>query len=181
MQLDPLAPTPVADGANAFSKLPSELQPLLGPGYLPTLSEEFSRASHEGPYDRALSTGRVLLALYAVLYPLNYPQIGMNATSLPSRLSGFELSLIRDARSRAREDGLECNNSCRTIRGISKLWRHQTVGGCREALPSYRHARARSLRSGGRRGRTTGGASHHAVFARGVTASHSSEFEGTRR
>lgn len=65
-------------GADAFSNLPSELHPLLGEGYLPTLSEEFSRASHasEGPYDRALAAGRVVLALYAVLYPQNYPQIG---------------------------------------------------------------------------------------------------------
>ncbi|EKM49538.1 uncharacterized protein PHACADRAFT_214100 [Phanerochaete carnosa HHB-10118-sp] len=82
LQLDPSAPPPVSMGADAFSSLPSELHPLLGEGYLPTLSEEFSRASHEGPYDRAVAAGRVLLALYAVLYPQNYPQTGMHALEL---------------------------------------------------------------------------------------------------
>lgn len=85
LQLDPLGPPAVNKGADAYSKLPPELLPLLGQGYLPTLSEAFSKASHEGSYDRALSTGRVLLALYVVLYPENYPQIGMNTIPLPSR------------------------------------------------------------------------------------------------
>lgn len=77
LQLDPSAPPPTAAQAqDVFGSFPQELHPLLSEGYLPTLSEEFSRSSHEGNYDRALSSGRTLLALYAVLYPHNYPQIG---------------------------------------------------------------------------------------------------------
>ncbi|GJE99629.1 SET domain-containing protein [Phanerochaete sordida] len=82
LQLDPSAPPPVSTGADAFSSLPRAVLPLLGAGYLPALSERFSQASHEGPYDQALPIGRVLLALYAVLYPPNYPQIGLHALEL---------------------------------------------------------------------------------------------------
>lgn len=82
LQLDPSAPPPVNTGANAFNSLPRELLPLLNADYLPMLSEVFSRTSHEGPYDQALSVGRVLLALYTVLYPCNYPQIGLHALEL---------------------------------------------------------------------------------------------------
>lgn len=50
--------------------------PFLNPSYLPNLSETFSKASHEGHYDTAVSAGHTLLALYLVLYPPNYPQTG---------------------------------------------------------------------------------------------------------
>ena len=44
--------------------------------YLSTLSEAFSKASHEGQYDLALDSGLTLLAVYIMIYPANYPQIG---------------------------------------------------------------------------------------------------------
>lgn len=56
--------------------LPRNLYPCLNSSYLPDLSEKFSQASHEGKYEVALPAGRALLALYTVLYPDNYPQIG---------------------------------------------------------------------------------------------------------
>ncbi|KAI0086472.1 hypothetical protein BDY19DRAFT_345051 [Irpex rosettiformis] len=62
--------------------LPDRLYPVLHADYLPGLAEEFSRASHEGEYDRALASGRTLLALYFVLYPPYYPQIGMHALEI---------------------------------------------------------------------------------------------------
>lgn len=64
------------DIGDARLSLPEQLYPLLHADYLPALSEEFSRASHEGQCDRALTFGKTLLALYFVLYPPYYPQIG---------------------------------------------------------------------------------------------------------
>lgn len=64
------------DIGDARLSLPEQLYPLLHADYLPALSEEFSRTSHEGQCDRALTFGKTLLALYFVLYPPYYPQIG---------------------------------------------------------------------------------------------------------
>ena len=55
---------------------PQALHPVLQEPYLADLSERFSRASHEGQAVVALETGLTLLALYALIYPENYPQIG---------------------------------------------------------------------------------------------------------
>ena len=66
----------VLDGDNFRHTLPEELHPLLNPEYLPSLSETFSRASHEGDIKKALSSGKTLLAFYILLYPKNYPQTG---------------------------------------------------------------------------------------------------------
>lgn len=84
LQVDPGAQPPSAQRRAVFDYYPLELHSVLGEQFLPTLSEEFSRASHEGPYDEALSYGRTLLALYALLYPQNYPQIGECLAPLPS-------------------------------------------------------------------------------------------------
>ncbi|KAH9936369.1 SET domain-containing protein [Fomitopsis serialis] len=65
-----------------LQEMPVELAPVLHESYLPQLSETFSRTSHEGPYTEALSTGLTLLALYSLVYPANYPQIGMHALEL---------------------------------------------------------------------------------------------------
>ncbi|CCL99706.1 uncharacterized protein FIBRA_01728 [Fibroporia radiculosa] len=65
-----------------FRRLPETLVVFLHETYLPSISEVFSKASHEGEYEQALSVGRTLLALYALLYPSNYPQIGMHALEL---------------------------------------------------------------------------------------------------
>jgi hypothetical protein len=55
---------------------PDELLPLLQESYLTSLAERFSSASHDGPYSQALDDGYTLLALYLLIYPPNYPQIG---------------------------------------------------------------------------------------------------------
>jgi SET domain len=54
--------------------------------YLSTLSETFSKASHEGQYDLALDSGLTLLAVYIMIYPINYPQIGGWKCSYPTLL-----------------------------------------------------------------------------------------------
>ena len=59
-----------------LEKLPVDLGCVLREDYISSLSEEFSRASHEGDYAVAFNAGLTLLALYVVIYPPNYPQIG---------------------------------------------------------------------------------------------------------
>ena len=59
-----------------FERLPAELYPIFHESYLPSLSEQFSKTSHEGPYVDAVEAGLTLLAFYVVVYPPNYPQIG---------------------------------------------------------------------------------------------------------
>ena len=89
-QLDPGAQPPSGQRRAAFDVYPPELYSVLGEQFLPTLSEVFSRASHEGPYDVALSHGRTLLALYVLLYPQNYPQIGECLALLPSLSAPYQ-------------------------------------------------------------------------------------------
>ncbi|KAK7690039.1 hypothetical protein QCA50_006684 [Cerrena zonata] len=59
-----------------------ELYPFLNDTCLPDLSEQFTRSSHEGEFDIAILTGKRLLALYRMIYPRNFPQIGMHALEL---------------------------------------------------------------------------------------------------
>lgn len=59
-----------------ISMLPPELYPLFDQSYLPRISEAFSKASHEGQYDVALMAGLVMLAMYVVIYPSNFPLVG---------------------------------------------------------------------------------------------------------
>ncbi|KAK7469251.1 hypothetical protein VKT23_003737 [Stygiomarasmius scandens] len=57
---------------------PPQLLCVLHETFLCDLSERFSAASHEGLYDVALEAGTTLTALYRLIYPPNYPQIGMH-------------------------------------------------------------------------------------------------------
>lgn len=65
---------PTAPGL--FETLPRELHVIFQETYLPSLSEIFSKTSHDGPYGDAVDSGLTLLALYIAVYPPNYPQIG---------------------------------------------------------------------------------------------------------
>lgn len=80
---------PTAPGA--FERLPGELHCLLHESYLPSLSEAFSKASHEGPYGDAVESGLTLLAFYAMIYPPSYPQIG----ECSERARSFASSRVR--------------------------------------------------------------------------------------
>ncbi|KAI0670829.1 SET domain-containing protein [Trametes maxima] len=66
----------------SFEGVSLALRPIFHESYLPALSELFSKTSHEGPYLDAVESGFTLLALYALVYPPNYPQIGMHALEL---------------------------------------------------------------------------------------------------
>ncbi|KAF8073697.1 hypothetical protein FPV67DRAFT_761319 [Lyophyllum atratum] len=50
--------------------------------YLSNLSETFSKSSHEGDYELALDVGVTLLGAYIMIYPPNYPQIGLHLLEL---------------------------------------------------------------------------------------------------
>ena len=65
-----------------IEKIPLALRCVLREDYMTKLSEEFSRTSNEGDYAPALSTGLTLLALYLIVYPPNYPQIGKSTKLL---------------------------------------------------------------------------------------------------
>ncbi|KAF6755948.1 hypothetical protein DFP72DRAFT_964622 [Ephemerocybe angulata] len=73
------APVVAADSQpRSLDDLPPALYCVLHESYMSTLSEAFSRASHEGDYVQAAESGVTLLALYLLVYPKNYPQIGMH-------------------------------------------------------------------------------------------------------
>lgn len=63
-------PTPVIED------MPRAVQYVLREAFITMVSEKFSEASHKGNYGVAIDTGLTLLALYVVIYPPNYPQIG---------------------------------------------------------------------------------------------------------
>lgn len=68
--LGPDLPTP------SLADLPTGLRCVLNELYTERISEQFSKASHEGNYSQAVLSGHTLLALYLLIYPRNYPQIG---------------------------------------------------------------------------------------------------------
>jgi hypothetical protein len=69
-------PPVVHDIPRDFATIPPSLLPYLHPDSLPAIAEMFSEASHAGFASRALELGRRLLAIYLLIYPPNYPQIG---------------------------------------------------------------------------------------------------------
>lgn len=62
----------------ALPDLPENFYPVLRESYLLRLTDAFSRSSHEGSYHVALDVGLTVLAVYLLIYPENYPQIGMH-------------------------------------------------------------------------------------------------------
>ncbi|OCH91201.1 SET domain-containing protein [Obba rivulosa] len=65
-----------------FKSMPPDLYPIWHDSFLPTLSERFSRAAHDHQFHEALSFGLTQLALYAVVYPPNYPQTDLSAEGM---------------------------------------------------------------------------------------------------
>jgi hypothetical protein len=90
--LDPQGTLRDSEAHTSRWKLPKHLHTLFNADYLPALSEEFSRASHEGEYDKALACGKIVLALYLVLYPMHYPQIGKLLTYVICSSQGTDRS-----------------------------------------------------------------------------------------
>ncbi|KAF9533121.1 hypothetical protein CPB83DRAFT_757950 [Crepidotus variabilis] len=76
-----------ASDAGVFSPpklrdLPTGLRCVLREDYISFLSEVFSQSSHKGDHEIAIDSGMTLLALYLLIYPCNYPQIGMHLLEL---------------------------------------------------------------------------------------------------
>ncbi|KAJ7644145.1 hypothetical protein FB45DRAFT_987729, partial [Roridomyces roridus] len=61
---------------------PQELLPVFHESFIAYLAETFRNASHDGAYQIARTTGAALLNLYRLIYPPNYPQIGMHLLEL---------------------------------------------------------------------------------------------------
>jgi hypothetical protein len=57
--------------------VPSELLRMFRESCLTELCESFSSFSHDGPFESALEVGLIVLAFYVVIYPPNYPLIGV--------------------------------------------------------------------------------------------------------
>ncbi|KAF8424445.1 hypothetical protein L210DRAFT_3568075 [Boletus edulis BED1] len=87
--------------------VPVEISPIFRESCLTSLCESFSAFSHDGPFESALEVGLTILAFYVVIYPPNYPQIGMHLLEMAktawnafitmegaeTQLSGLELLL----------------------------------------------------------------------------------------
>jgi len=61
---------------------PADLRAVFHESFVTYVAETFRTASHDGPYATALKSGKTLLALYRLIYPPNYPQIGMHLLEL---------------------------------------------------------------------------------------------------
>lgn len=57
--------------------VPFEILRIFRESCLTSLCESFSIFSHDGPFETALEIGLIVLAFYVVIYPPNYPQIGV--------------------------------------------------------------------------------------------------------
>ncbi|KAI6028060.1 hypothetical protein PISMIDRAFT_98964 [Pisolithus microcarpus 441] len=66
----------------SLTALPSSLHVALHESFLTKITDRFSTASHEGPFDVAWENGLAALALYTLIYPPNYPQIGLHLLEL---------------------------------------------------------------------------------------------------
>lgn len=62
--------------------IPLHLYGAFKESYISALSKRFTDAAHDGPYDVARQAGAALLAFYLMVYPDNYPQIGMHLLEL---------------------------------------------------------------------------------------------------
>lgn len=65
-----------------YADIPKSLLPFLHPSVLLKMSESFSQAAHGDSMSAALDVGHTLLAVYFLIYPPNYPQIGMHALEM---------------------------------------------------------------------------------------------------
>ncbi|CAK5284187.1 unnamed protein product [Mycena citricolor] len=68
--------------SNPDETLPPELLAVLNESFVAQLAETFRNASHDGSYQTAFTSGETLLALYRLIYPENYPQIGLHLLEL---------------------------------------------------------------------------------------------------
>ncbi|KAJ6613275.1 hypothetical protein B0H10DRAFT_241912 [Mycena sp. CBHHK59/15] len=77
-----IATTPCDALTLQSAQFPPALLSVFHESFISSLAETFRNASHDGSYALALDSGDVLLALYRLIYPPNYPQIGMHLLEL---------------------------------------------------------------------------------------------------
>ncbi|KAL4075138.1 hypothetical protein V8B97DRAFT_1867380 [Scleroderma yunnanense] len=65
-----------------FSSIPPQIRNILQESFLTKICELFRNASHDGPLEVAQQTGLAVLAFYVLIYPPNYPQIGMHTLEM---------------------------------------------------------------------------------------------------
>ncbi|KAH9042064.1 SET domain-containing protein [Lactarius pseudohatsudake] len=87
------------DTLQDFSEIPASLHSLFHPSVLPRLAESFSSKSHGSAPESALDDGLTLLALYRLIYPPNYPQIGLHA--LEAAKTAWNALLSKESRESA--------------------------------------------------------------------------------
>ncbi|THH19192.1 hypothetical protein EW146_g1923 [Bondarzewia mesenterica] len=75
-------PAPLLNSLRNYEDISPSLFPFFHSSVLPRMSDTFSRASHEGDFRVALEVGHTLLAVYLLVYPPNYPQIGIHALEM---------------------------------------------------------------------------------------------------
>ncbi|KAJ7505311.1 hypothetical protein B0H11DRAFT_415136 [Mycena galericulata] len=92
---DGLTLTRTKTTADGYS-FPSELLPVFHESFITYLAETFRNAAHDGVYPIARASGAALLALYRLIYPPNYPQIGMHLLEL-AKTSWNSIVLQEDA------------------------------------------------------------------------------------
>ncbi|KAJ3715327.1 SET domain-containing protein [Lentinula raphanica] len=125
-----MGPSPLFTGDD--SRFPKDLACVLHESFISTLSEQFSAASHDGQYDVALDSSASLTALYQLLYPPNYPQIGKYfARTLGNQYSFYHLIGLHFL-----EKAKSCwNHSVRSTPGVSTVTElERSIAAAREVL-----------------------------------------------
>ncbi|CAA7261581.1 unnamed protein product [Cyclocybe aegerita] len=72
--------------------------------YMTRLSDSCSKSAHEGQYPLALESGLTLLALYILVYPQNYPQIGVHLLEMAKTAWNAMVSSPHDSRDEKLEE-----------------------------------------------------------------------------
>ncbi|KAJ6477438.1 hypothetical protein C8R47DRAFT_1020498 [Mycena vitilis] len=106
--------------ATSSSPFPSDLLPVFHESFITHTAETFRNASHDGQYEIALPAGQILLALYRLIYPPNYPQIGMHLLELAKTYwnSVFSGNMDADAERTATR---ECRTYLKNAKGILEI------------------------------------------------------------
>ncbi|KAF5385694.1 hypothetical protein D9757_005523 [Collybiopsis confluens] len=95
--------SPFLTGNSAL--FPKDLACVLHESFITSLSDIFSQASHDGPHAIAVEASETLLALYQLIYPPNYPQIGLHLVERAKASWNYLVS--SDSLSTARVDDLK--------------------------------------------------------------------------
>lgn len=108
LKLKEFVPCTSAELFSGKRKLPDALKCIFHEEFLTRMTKLFSDKSHDGPLGQALVTGEIVLYVYKLIYPENYPQIGVLFPILRSQhwmLNFF----CRHASAGACQDSMECD------------------------------------------------------------------------